>query len=144
MTNIIDVLTSKMIRSDCEFLEQIQSAFPNVKIMLCDDITPYFHLYKNEDEAFSFKSDHFKEQISKNDHECIPNFNVDDKVAILINSIQLYLINKMYDETKEYILFYSGTYVTHNKKTIEAVEEYPEYVIDVYNMVTRLKLLEIK
>ena len=50
----------------------------------------------------------------------------------------------MYDETKEYILFYSGTYVTHNKKTIEAVEEYPEYVIDVYNMVTRLKLLEIK
>lgn len=119
------ILTSRMIRDDCDLLDQIQSSFPNLKIILSDDTTPYIHLYKNEDEAFTFDADHFKEELTEKDYENLLTFNVDEKIAVLINTINLYLIDKEYDETQPFILFYCGTYITKTKIT------------------TRLKLLQI-
>jgi len=139
------ILSSKMIRSDCDFLSQIQEEFSNVKIILCDDTMPYIHLYKNEDEAFDIFLDIHEEIVSTSDVDTIKSLNVDEKVAVLISSIQNYLDEKLYFKNKKYILFYGGTFFTTETITEPEYNFFNrQYPYDRNKTLTYLKLLEIK
>lgn len=139
------ILSSKMIRSDCDFLLQIQEEFTNTKIILCDDSEPYVHLYKNEDEAFNICFDIHEDILSTSDGDTIKTLNVDEKVAILISSIQNYLEEKYYNKNKKYILFYGGTYLFTETITEPKYNVFNrQYPYDRNKMLTYLKLLEIK
>lgn len=150
MNNPQLILSSRMIREDCDLLDQLQSTFPSLKIILADDTTPYIHLYKNEDEAFTFNADHFRENITKHEYDNLLTFNVEEKIAILMNTLNLYLIGKGYDETKPYILFFCGTYVTQHIRNLQVddgVDPFmadPEFNTTIYKITTRFKLLEVK
>lgn len=127
-----------MLREDCSFLEYLQQTFKNVKFILCDDDKPYLHLFKNVDEAFDLDFDLASEMLLESEYHDAMDLNTDEKVSILLKSIESYFIDKECDEQKKYILFYGGTGVRKTFMNVNNVQEV------YYDLVNYFKILEIK
>lgn len=125
------------IKNDCDLLKTLQDAFPNITFILTTELTPYFSLYKDPDEAFTTTTKFVTSPpISKTEMEEYQNFNLDEKFACFLSDLY-HILEEHGCIDKKCVVIYGGSFGFLQTLDLRSFE--PKY----YNR-HHINILEIK
>lgn len=136
--SICKFIATDAITSDCEILARLQNEFLNINFIFTKerDVTPFLHLFRNDNEGISLYLKHDTELLTDEEFAETELFTIDERIEILITAIKSRLSKIGASKENKYVICYGGS----------------DLLKDVYGdseffkpkLVHRLSILEIK
>lgn len=104
-------ISTDTIKADCELLARLQSEFLNVNFIFTNerDVTPFIHLFKDDNEGVALYLKHDAELLTDNDFEEMQSFSIDERLEILITAIKSRLAKIGASKENRYVICYGGS-----------------------------------
>lgn len=104
-------IATEAITADCEILERLQNEFLNINFIFTTDrqVTPFLHLFKNDNEGVALYLKHDAEFLSDEEAEEINLFTIDERIEILVTAIKSRLTKIGATKDNKYIICYGGS-----------------------------------
>lgn len=131
-------ISTEILTSDCEILARLQSEFININFIFSSnkDITPFLHLFKNDNEGIALTLRHDTELLSEEEFMEMQSFSTDERIEILITAIKNRLRKIKASKENRYVICYGGS------ETIK--DTYGDSELFKLKLVHRLSILEFK
>lgn len=131
-------ISTDTIKSDCELLARLQTEFLNVNFIFTNerDVTPFIHLFKDDNEGVALYLKHDTELLTNDEFKEMQSFSIDERIEILITAIKSRLAKIGASKDNKYVLCYGGS------DSLENVYGNSQFFKP--KMVHRLSILEIK
>jgi hypothetical protein len=131
-------ISTDTIKADCELLARLQSEFLNVNFIFTNerDVTPFIHLFKDDNEGVALYLKHDTELLTEEEFEEMQSFSIDERIEILITAIKSRLAKIGASKDNKYVLCYGGS---------DSLKDmYGDSTFFKPKIVHRLSILEIK
>lgn len=131
-------ISTEILTSDCEILARLQSEFININFIFSSnkDITPFLHLFKNDNEGIALTLRHDTELLSEEEFMEMQSFSTDERIEILITAIKNRLSSINASKENRYVICYGGS------ETIK--DTYGDSEFFKPKLVHRLSILEFR